>query len=223
MACPAPERKSHRPEQGRGLIDRVAAAVGQQLRDRSLPVTDGASFAEGVVLGLLASGLTDEQVAARLGVPTESIAAAEKRALAHVPPSAADAEPSIADEPAAEAPSLAASNEGRVHAVPAADWRGIADRCGELKRPLVLYCGAEWCGPCKTVAPAVDRIAAANPHVLVLKVDADDESTTPTVMEELKLATLPTFVLFVDGAEAKRLPGASEYMLKLLFASVGAR
>lgn len=62
---------------------------------------------------------------------------------------------------------------------------------------------AEWCGPCETVTPEVDALAAATDQP-VLKVDVE---SLPAVAAEHGVQAIPTFVVFEGGEEVDRLRG----------------
>lgn len=75
------------------------------------------------------------------------------------------------------------------------------------KQTLVLVdFWAEWCGPCKAVAPVLDELAANYSGQLdVVKVDVDANRECAA---EYAIAGIPTVVLFKDGAEVAREVGA---------------
>ncbi len=65
---------------------------------------------------------------------------------------------------------------------------------------------AEWCGPCKMLAPVLDAVAAKyDGAVLVAKVNSDAE---PDLAAQLGVRSLPTVLLFVKGAIVDRFVGA---------------
>jgi thioredoxin 1 len=64
---------------------------------------------------------------------------------------------------------------------------------------------AEWCGPCKMAAPVVEELAEEyKDKLLVAKLDVDAE---PEVAEKFGVMSIPTVVLFKDGAEVGRQVG----------------
>lgn len=63
---------------------------------------------------------------------------------------------------------------------------------------------ADWCGPCKALAPILADIANEYPEVRVVKVNADENRQ---VMEQLGVRGLPTLLLFSNGEECARLLG----------------
>ena len=108
----------------------------------------------------------------------------------------------------------------------------VADRprCGECRRPLLVdrpikvsgdafdaviggtevpvlvdfY--ADWCGPCKTMAPLLDDLAAARAgELLVAKLDTDRD---PALSARFGIRGIPTLILFRNGQEAARSTGA---------------
>ncbi len=73
--------------------------------------------------------------------------------------------------------------------------------------PLLLYIGAPWCPPCKTMEPAFEAAAAAmGDEVRFLKVNA---ATDPQLLNSLKVAAVPMLLLYDEhGQEQGRFLGA---------------
>ncbi|MEA4941994.1 Thioredoxin [bioreactor metagenome] len=64
---------------------------------------------------------------------------------------------------------------------------------------------ADWCGPCKMVAPAVEKIAADyDGKALVAKVNIDEE---PELAQRFGVMSIPTLVFLKDGQEIDRKVG----------------
>ncbi len=65
---------------------------------------------------------------------------------------------------------------------------------------------AEWCGPCKMVAPILDEIAQEkNGALRVLKLNVDDNIKTA---QRFEVMSIPTMILFKDGQMKARIVGA---------------
>lgn len=77
---------------------------------------------------------------------------------------------------------------------------------GETTVPVLVDFYADWCGPCKIMAPILDEIAHARAgSALVLKLDTD---RNPLMAQRFDVRGIPTLVLFRDGKEAARRVGA---------------
>jgi thioredoxin len=65
---------------------------------------------------------------------------------------------------------------------------------------------ATWCGPCKMVAPVLEEIAGEKAGSLtVAKLDVD---ANPATARDFQVVSIPTMILFKDGAIAKKVIGA---------------
>jgi thioredoxin 1 len=72
--------------------------------------------------------------------------------------------------------------------------------------PLVVDFWAEWCGPCRMVAPVLEAIAAEHGgRIRVAKLNVDD---APDVARRYEIMSIPTLLVFQDGIPKKRLIGA---------------
>jgi thioredoxin 1 len=80
------------------------------------------------------------------------------------------------------------------------------EEVGASDVPLVVDFWAEWCGPCRMVAPVLEQIAAENAGRLrVAKLDVDD---APGIARRFQIMSIPTLMVFHDGVAKKRLVGA---------------
>jgi thioredoxin 2 len=72
--------------------------------------------------------------------------------------------------------------------------------------PVLVDFYADWCGPCKVMAPVLDEFASDHTgELLVGKVDTD---AAPAVSARYGIQAIPTLILFRDGTEVARQTGA---------------
>ena len=72
--------------------------------------------------------------------------------------------------------------------------------------PVLVDFWAEWCGPCKQIAPALEQIAGERAgHVTIAKLNIEDSPTTPS---RYGVRGIPTMMLFKDGHMASMKVGA---------------
>ena len=76
----------------------------------------------------------------------------------------------------------------------------------QAKGPVLVDFWAEWCGPCKQIAPALEQIAdELAGKVVIAKVNIDD---SPMVPSKLGVKGIPTLMLFKDGQMTSMKVGA---------------
>lgn len=77
---------------------------------------------------------------------------------------------------------------------------------GQSALPVFVDFWAPWCGPCKMVAPEIERLAQLTAgEAIAAKVNTE---TLPEVAGRFGIQSIPTFVVFHGGAEAARTSGA---------------
>ena len=75
----------------------------------------------------------------------------------------------------------------------------------ESETPVLVDFWAPWCGPCRLVAPELEKIASERQDVRIVKLNTDDN---PHTAANYGILAIPTMLLFRNGAEAKRIQGA---------------
>ena len=79
--------------------------------------------------------------------------------------------------------------------------------------PVLVDFFAEWCGPCKAMAPALDQVAAEMKGKLkVVKVDVDQN---PQITQKYAIRAMPTLMIFMSGQVAAQHIGALVQKKKL--------
>ena len=75
----------------------------------------------------------------------------------------------------------------------------------ESETPVLVDFWAPWCGPCRMVAPVLEDIAGERDDIRIVKLNVDENQQTAAQYEVL---SIPTLILFKDGAIAKKVIGA---------------
>lgn len=79
-------------------------------------------------------------------------------------------------------------------------------------KPVLLDFWAEWCGPCKMIAPLLDEAASEYADKLnIVKINIDENPNTP---QKFGIRSIPTLMIFKDGApQAQKLGAMSKSQL----------
>jgi thioredoxin 1 len=187
-------------------------------------------------LGTTGCSLGGKQIAgwpqaASVGGPSASDTAERSQPTAtdgKKPPVPTEAEDDIALVSFEPAKPWHSGSRGRVSQVPFVDGAGAAQgvvRAGsdsfdklvlQSEVPVLVDFYADWCRPCRALAPTLDELARDNPNVRVVKVDIDD---SPDLADRYGVSSIPSLRVFKGGeVTARHLGRASREQLESLLA-----
>lgn len=91
------------------------------------------------------------------------------------------------------------------------DEAGFAQTLRSTRAPVLVDFWAKWCPPCRALAPTIDRLAReTRTGSLIAKLDVDEARS---VAREHGITSIPTLIIFRNGAEVDRLVGIHPFEL----------
>jgi len=91
----------------------------------------------------------------------------------------------------------------------ALDAKGFQTHTSKSGLPVLVDFWAEWCGPCRAMAPVLDRLAdERRTQLQVAKVNTDEQQQ---LAGSLNIRSIPTLILYRDGKEVARRAGSSDF------------
>ncbi|HPE11935.1 MAG: thioredoxin [Actinobacteria bacterium] len=72
-------------------------------------------------------------------------------------------------------------------------------------KPVIVDFWAEWCGPCRMIAPILEEVAADHDEIVVAKLNVDEN---PSTAAQYGVTSIPTMNVFSGGKVVKQIIGA---------------
>lgn len=102
------------------------------------------------------------------------------------------------------------------HAVEHAADADFREKVFSSDVPVLVDFYADWCGPCRMLAPVLEELARETPNAKIVKVNVDD---SPNVAYQYRIQAVPTLMVFKKGRAVAQHAGlANKASLKALLA-----
>jgi len=85
------------------------------------------------------------------------------------------------------------------------DKNNFVNTIQNSKKPVIVDFYADWCAPCKMIAPIMEQISDTRMDVDVYRLDVD---AAPELAGQFGITSIPTIISFKDGAPYKKAVGA---------------
>ncbi len=76
----------------------------------------------------------------------------------------------------------------------------------DAQQKVLLDFYAPWCGPCRTMSPVLEQIAAERPDIKVCKINVDEEKE---LADQYRVSSIPTLMVVEQGRVVRKSQGAS--------------
>ena len=92
-----------------------------------------------------------------------------------------------------------------IHEITEKNYDEMVTKC---ERPVLLEFGAEYCAPCRALAPILKRLSEEREDIMVGAVDVEE---SPSIAAKLKVMSLPTVIAMSGGKVTGRASGKITY------------
>lgn len=91
---------------------------------------------------------------------------------------------------------------GKIQHVTTADFDA---KVLQSDKPVLVDFWAEWCGPCRMIAPVLEEIAASQDNLEIVKLNVDDN---PEIAASYRITSIPALNVYSGGQVVKQIVGA---------------
>ena len=104
----------------------------------------------------------------------------------------------------------------KVTTIPVTYADNIKNAIFQTGTPVILGFFAEWCGPCRMIAPVMESIAEEHPEIKVFKIDVDKNQD---LVRQFHITSIPTLIAFKNGKLIDTMIGyqPKEKVLKMFY------